>query len=381
MRRFLWIADRLGALLALPWRLLRRPRDLDPADIRNILLLRCDGIGDLVESTPAIRAVRRRFPDAKIELMVGPWAADVAAMIPDVDEVLPYAPWGYRRLRALRRQRSLLVDLRWSRRLRRRRYDLAIDLRGDLLSLLPMAFWKIPRRVGRGTRGGSFALTHQVPAVAPQRQHEVRRTLDVVAWVGGDTGDEALALTPNEAACQRARAAFAAAGLDPAKTILFAPGAQWKWKWWPGFGELAKSLIEAGRQVGVLGAPGEEHFHEEVRAVAPAAVSLIGRFDLTALTAAFSLARGFVAVDSGPAHLAAGMGTPGVMLFGSGRPEQFGPLAENVRIIHQPCPINPCYQRGDCANKDDWCMAKIAPQDVSAALAEVACDPVAPAKH
>ncbi|MDP8224452.1 MAG: glycosyltransferase family 9 protein [Candidatus Lernaella stagnicola] len=370
VRLFLWLIDRFGAVRSALWRWRWRRRVI-PRHPQRILVTRCDGIGDLVESTPALRSLRKRFPDARIELMVGPWAADVARMIEDVDEVLPYAPWGYRFLRTVRRELSLGVDWRWLWRLRRRRYDLAIDLRSDILTLLPMAWWAIPVRVGRATRGGGFTLTHEVPPVDPARSHEVRRTLDVVARLDAEAQDERLALSPGDEAVRKATQVLREAGLSRKRTVLLAPGAQWRWKWWPGFGDLAHRLHEAGWQTAVIGAPGDEHFHAAITERDPATISLIGRFNLRELTAAFALTRGFVAVDSGPAHLAAGVDAAGVMLFGSGQPEQFAPLSEKIRIIHRPCAMNPCYQRGECVNPDQWCMVKISASEVFAALTEV----------
>src|SRR5690349_13078459 len=86
VRVFLRIVDQLGSLATIPF---KSKSNLPISDsFKKILLLRCDGIGDVVFSTPAITALRLRYPNARIDLVVGPWCRDVAAMIPEVDNVL-----------------------------------------------------------------------------------------------------------------------------------------------------------------------------------------------------------------------------------------------------------------------------------------------------
>jgi len=345
-----------------------------PAGVRKILLARCDGIGDLVLSTPAIRALRARFPDAAIHLMVGPWAKDIAEMVPGVDKVIPHAPWGYRALRASRGNLSPMGDLRMAARIRRERYDLAVDLRGDLLTLLPMVFWKIPERVGRATRGGGFALTRVVPPARPGGEHEVDRTLAVVAALGAGTDDRAIELNVPGDALLGARAFLERQGLDPEKSFVFGPGAQWPWKLWPrrNFAELGRTLVADGYRVVVVGAGREAMMIEEiVRAGGPGMVGCAGALDLRELAGLFLLCRGYVAVDSGLGHIAAAAGAPGVMLFGPGPPAQFAPVSEKVRVLRKPCPLHPCHQRGPCRRPDHWCMRRIAPGEVYEALRSV----------
>jgi len=79
--------------------------------------MRCDGIGDLVNSIPAIRAIRTHFDKSVIDLVVGSWTKDIAEMIPFVDEVLIHAPWGYRKLRATSNGESILEDFSWARQM------------------------------------------------------------------------------------------------------------------------------------------------------------------------------------------------------------------------------------------------------------------------
>jgi ADP-heptose:LPS heptosyltransferase len=365
VRLFLWLVDRVGAVLLWPARVWPARRGAAARPIEKILLLRCDGIGDLVLTTPALRAVRRRFPAAQIDLVVGPWAASLAPLLGDVDRVLTYASWGYRRLRG--RRDGLGADWRFAREMRRERYDLAIDLRGDLLSLFPLLFWRVPRRCGRADRGGEFTLTDVAAPASPDRVSEIDRTLDVAAFLGADPADRRLALAIPAEATARAAHEFAARGIAPARLILFCPEVQWPWRRWPkgNFVALGRRLIAEGFLVGVDGSPANAAPGALAREIGEGAHDLTGAFDLAALAAAFTMVRGFVGVDSGPHHLAAAVGARGVVLFGPTDVARFGSDGRHVRTLAAPCPMRPCHQRGDCARPQDWCMAKIAPAQVA----------------
>ena len=374
VRRFLWLVDRIGAVLFWPTRLLRSLFPLKNVDLERIALVRCDGIGDLVNSIPAIHAVRKQFPDAQIDLVAAPWSRSVAEMIEGVDEVLIHAPWGYRVLRAVRVGGGLTEDLIFAAKMQRRQYDIAIDLRSDLFSLVPMAFWGIPRRIGRGTRGGGFAVTTEVAPVTPARQHEVDRTLAIVETVGAESTDRIPKLSVSDEDKERVSALFRQSGLEIDRCLLIAPGAQWNWRRWldDRFAALCKRVAATGLTPVLIGAEHEVEHLESIRAGADGeAVNFAGKTSLRDLAAMFSGAAGFVAVESGPAAIASAVDSRGVVLFGPGIPEHFGPLREEIAIVARSCSAHPCYQRGDCCHQRAWCMAQIEVDDVWQALQQV----------
>jgi heptosyltransferase-1/heptosyltransferase-2 len=282
-------------------------------------------------------------------------------MIPDIDKVLLHGPWGYRKLRAVRENTSLAEDFHFAHRTRRERYDIVIDLRGDLLSIVPMWLWNIPTRIARATRGGEFALTHVVPPVSADRKHEIERTLDVAAAVGAMFNHQTPQLHVPLSIQEAAKEIFGKRNIDLATSILLLPGAQWVWRQWPpkNFNELGRSLLARGYPVVVVGAKTDEAMLDTIVKDTPYIFKMAGDLNLQQLAGALSLCRGFVAAESGPAAIASGVGARGVVLFGPGVPEQFGPRAKDIRIIHEPCGDQPCYQRGDCQRKETWCMARI----------------------
>jgi len=251
---------------------------------------------------------------------------------------------------------------------------MAVDLRGDLLSLLPIAFWGIPHRIGRGTRGGGFATTLLVPPVSAGRDHEVDRTLDVAGIIGAKSEDRSITLKVPQEAIDKAENIFAEFKINADKTILLMPGAQWQWRGWPieSFASLGDMLVEDGFDVAITGTKSEKSLIKSIQSAAKSTlIDFSGVFDLKSLAATLTLCKGFVAVESGPASIAGAVGTKGIVLFGPGIPEHFGPVSDQNRVIHKPCSLHPCYQRGDCIKQEDWCMGKISPKEVHETLTEI----------
>jgi ADP-heptose:LPS heptosyltransferase len=374
VRLFLKVVDELGSLVTWPFKSMHARTLPTPDSVKKVLLLRCDGIGDVVFSTPAIAAVRKRYPNAQLDLVVGPWCRDVAAMVPGIDNLLLHAPWGYRKLRAVQENISLAEDFRFARRIRQERYDICVDLRGDLLSIVPMSLWKIPIRIARATRGGEFALTHVIPPVTASRKHEIERTLDVAAVLGSTPSNQQtpqlrVPLPMQEAA----KELFARRGIDLSTSILLLPGAQWVWRQWlpQNFHDLGRLLLARGYPVVVVGAKTDEAMLNAIVQDTPYMVKMAGDLNLQQLAGALAHCRAFIAAESGPAAIASGVGARGVVLFGPGIPEQFGPRAKNIRIIYEPCGDQPCYQRGDCQRKENWCMGRITVDRVLSTLEQV----------
>lgn len=372
-----WFLRSVDVLAYFPfglWKRLRKPQVDRNTRMDRILLVRCDGIGDLICSIPAIAALRCAYPKAVIDIVVSPWCADIAACIPYLDEVLVYDSWAYNALRQEGNKTFGLGDeISFARAIRMRSYDLKVDLRGDLLTILPMFFWGPGKLVARATRGGGPLLDRVIPPAAANRRHESEKTLDLIGSILGKTiagfpGD----LQIPETSLQSTREMFSNYNLNPEKTILFAPGAQWKWRQWPTehFQALAEKLIGRGMQVAISGSKAQR---ASLQAICPKpysadVVNLCGRLSLTEFAAACGLCKAIVAVDSGPAHIARAMNARGVVLFGPADVERFGPHNSRLQMIRKECPLNPCQQINDCQRQEDWCMKRISVDEVFAAL-------------
>jgi ADP-heptose:LPS heptosyltransferase len=169
---------------------------------RNVLCVRLDGLGDLLMTSPAIRALKHAHANRKITLLTSPAGAEAAALMPEVDDVLIYdAPW----MKATHPRHHSRPDIALIDRLRQR-HDAAAIFTVFSQSALPAALLcflaDIPLRLAHCRENPYQLLTHWAPDQEPEQgiRHEVRRQLDLVAGVGCTVRDERIRIhVPKEA--------------------------------------------------------------------------------------------------------------------------------------------------------------------------------------
>ena len=172
---------------------LHRAKSCKFGSLTKFLVIRLDHLGDLLCSFPAIRALRNSYPNAYISLLVGPWCIELAQLNPHVDEIVVFrAPWFDR---AMDRAKGIAVVaqlIAGAHALRKRHFDCALDMRGDLRNIMLMWLAHIPFRIGYDDVGGKFLLTH--PIKRNRWQHETHRSMDVVRAIGCRASDDKLTL-------------------------------------------------------------------------------------------------------------------------------------------------------------------------------------------
>ncbi|MGE0040123.1 MAG: glycosyltransferase family 9 protein [Vicinamibacterales bacterium] len=349
----------------------------------KILLVRLRLIGDVVFTTPAIRGVRRAFPDADITYLVEPAAAPVVRHNPHLDRVVvAERPRGVRRL---------AYDIGLARRLRRERFDLVIDFHGGPRSAWLTAATGAPRRLGYAIPGRRWPYTARAPwtpALLPPR-HSVENQWDLLALLGvapPDRETDPVEMPEAPGAAARVAARLAAAGVPPeARLAVLHVSAGNPFRRWPAaaFAEVAAALAgeDTAARIIITSGPSEaaaaEGVAEAARGLAGAAAGRIvrcGEFDLEELRALVGRAALYVGGDSGPLHIAATTGTPVVGLFGPTLPERSLPwraaAAAAVAVDAGPLPCRPCHQR-HCVPGDFRCLTRITPAQVVAAARSV----------
>ena len=337
----------------------------------KILLIRPDHAGDLLMATPAIRALRRAHPRARIEVLVSPWGAPALAGNPDVDAVRAIeATWfepGRREGPEPRLLIAALVSLRLAR------YAAAADLRGDFRSILIARASGAPRRAGFSRLGLEALLTDWVP-FDPSLDH-VSRNHAVVSLLGAGRIERRrpIFVIPEEA---RAAARGLLALLPPDRPVLAVfpgtnrPSATWGARRF----EEACRLLWLRRPVSIV-IGGREADRPAAAAVAEAARSygkgvldLTGRTGFAEAAAVIERASALLANDSGAAHLGVAVGTPVAAIFGPTDPSTLWTWDPPDRYVAlagpSSCP-RPCFD-GACGG--DHGYSAIQPQDVAALL-------------
>jgi len=335
----------------------------------SILAIRLDHIGDVLLSTPALSAVRECLRPRRLDVLVGPWSREVLAADPDIDDLLVYpAPWHARR----RPRRALSDFFRVARMLRRRRYDVAVDFRGDIRNIALMALSGIPCRIGYGITGGGFMLSHEMPYSMESRYnvHEIDRNLQLVERLGGTRGSRRWPCAPTTAAAQAEAESLAREhGLDDAERVLVVHvGAGYPSKCWPieRFAELGRRVVRRHTDTALVltGGPDERALGAYCEAALPGCRNMVGATTLGGLSALLSRLAPravFVGADSGPMHLAWCAGMPVVGLFsGTDSAERWRPLGPSVVIQHDV----PCKRCEKLSCDDHRCMQAITVDEV-----------------
>jgi predicted lipopolysaccharide heptosyltransferase III len=347
----------------------------------NILLVRLRLIGDVVFTTPAIRALRRRYPDARISYIVEEEAADVVRGNPHLDEVIVavgrHAP---------RRWRS---DLALIRRLRRDRYDLAIDFHGGPRSSLLVWASRAPARIGFNVAGRSWMYTTVVDRPRALRpRHSVESQWDLLRPLGIPPPDPDT--DPTEMPVDRAAAAsvdrrLRDCGVQAASPVVVVHvSAGNPFRRWPidSFVDLICRLAAAdpSRRIVLTSGPSDAAAAASVADRARAqlgpehrdVISQTGEFNLAELRALIARAALYIGGDSGPLHIAGTTAVPVVGVYGPTLPVRSQPwrspsfVSEAAQVDGLPC--RPCDQRR-CAPGDFRCLTGISAEQV-ATLAE-----------
>lgn len=345
----------------------------------NILLVRLRLIGDVVFTTPIIRALRRQYPDARLAYVVEPHAAAVVAGNPHLDEVVVASrPDADGRLAS---------DLRLARQLRASRYDVVLDLHGGPRSALLTWATGAARRIGYRVAGRSWMYTERVARDRRLRpRHSVVNQWDLLLPLGFGPPDPERDGTEMPVAREAAAAVaekLAAAGVDAGRggLIVLHVSAGNPFRRWPAasFVTLIAALVRAdpSRQVVVVSGPSEHEAARRIGALARAELGPAGRsvidevdFDLAGLRALMERAALFIGGDSGPLHVAGTSGVPIVGLYGPTLAARSAPwrsarfVTESLEVADLAC--RPCDQRR-CEPGDFRCLGSIAPSRVSEA--------------
>lgn len=344
--------------------------------ISRILLVRLRQIGDVVFTTPAVRAIRQRFPDAHISYLVEPAAAPVVADNPNIDEVI-VAP----RPRGLH---GLGAEAALVRRLRAGSYDIAIDFHGGPRASLLTWLSGARVRVGYDVVGRSWMYTRRVDRPRELRaRHSVENQWDLLAPF--DIAPREAAAFPVEMPADRDDATrvderLARAGvLRDARLIVVHVSAGNPFRRWPiaSFAAVAAGLAASDSRHRVVITSGPSDRDAADRVITEAQAQLLvdhrdhvlacGDFSLAELRALVDRAALYIGGDSGPLHVAATSHVPIVGLYGPTLPARSAPWratvwpAESVEIHGLPC--RPCDQRS-CEPGDFRCLIWIQPQQV-----------------
>jgi lipopolysaccharide heptosyltransferase II len=334
----------------------------------RILAIRLDSLGDVLMTSPAFRAIKQ-LGLRHITLLTSPSGAEVARLIPEVDEVVEYAaPW----VKGTEPRTSSSADIELINRLGRLRFDAAIIFTVYSQNPLPAALMSflagIPMRLAHCRENPYDLLTHWLPEIEPEHgvRHEVRRQLDLVESVGYRTDDRRLSLKIPGSAAEAAKRILTQRGLDLDRAwIVVHPGATAASRRYPPelFAKALRALSEVdGLQIVFTGGTAEAGLVQTVREMAGCGFSLAGELRLEELAAVLSMAPLLLSNNTGPVHIAAATGTPVVDLYALTNP-QHTPWKVPARVLSHDVPCRFCY-KSVCPEGHQNCLRLVSPEAV-----------------
>lgn len=366
------IVDFLGSLVFKIWRFFKPPAK--NIEIKRIVVLELAHIGDVVAIIPALRMLRKKFPESFISVVVGPWARGVLSGNPDISEIVTHRAWGFDRASKSPLFAEAISLIKF---LRAGSFDLGIDTRGDFRAILLMWLGKVKKIIGYGFSGGAFLLSEVVPFDVSRRQdkHQAEHNLDLIASIKEgkrcEERDLSLKIFFSEEDSLYINKFLQDKGVS-SKDFLIAThlGAGLPTKRWPveRFSQLIEKILERyDVKIILVGAKQEADLAKEIKLEEPLRlINFIGKTTIKQLAALLKRCNLFVGADSGVMHIAASQNTPIVAIWGGqNKPEHWRPLADEVTIIRKAVSCGPCGLK-QC--RDLKCLKAITVQEVLEAI-------------
>ena len=339
-------------------------KEIPPLNPQRILVVRIDSLGDAVLTLPALQSLERRFPKARIDFLAGPAVRELYALLFPRSQIILFEKNWFNRGGTLGGTLSEFFSI--AKRLRTLRYDLAIDFRGDLRTLVLLSLAKIPHRWGRDGAGGRFLLTHRLEN--PYRRHEIFENLELIE--GNNK--------PSQVEFPSLDFPSSQEGSGVSRKIIIHVGAGYPSKRWAtsNFIEIAKRIHK--KQLGTpvfIGRSEEKQLLDPYRKELGADfLDLTGKTSLSELLTLLSRADLYLGNDSGPAHLAALLHRKIILIFsGTNDFKRWAPWSPQLRLIHHPVPCSPCEER-ICPLSRQICLEDISVEEVFDAVEKALSD-------
>ncbi|MBU2540553.1 MAG: glycosyltransferase family 9 protein [Candidatus Omnitrophica bacterium] len=348
-------------------RIISKPKPFLSENIKRILVIRLDRIGDVALTTPALRALRESFTHAKIYLLTRSYAKDLVVGNTDIDELLIFDD-----------KTSFFIEImKKAKVLKGKKFDLAIVLNPNFWSnFLSFAGGAI-HRVGYDVAGSGFFLTKKIQDRRAQYpRHEVEVNLEVVGSIGAHTNDKSLVISISKEGESFAQDFLKNNNISYGDALVaIHAGGFYHYTRWPAenFAKVCDYLIERYNAKPILVGSASERFLSEkiVSLMKNPPIVAVGNTNLTGLISLTKRCKLFIGNSSGPMHIAAALRIPVVGIFGNISPvdsfKNWGPWGEGHVIVSKNLDCTNC-QPADCLSLD--CMQLITVEDVLKAVEE-----------
>jgi lipopolysaccharide heptosyltransferase II len=354
------IFDLIGSTIFFPFGLKRLKL---PEKVKNILVIRLDGIGDVMLSTPVYESLKKKYPSAKLTILVSSDAKGVVEMNPYVNNVLVLRNTWF----AIDNRIKFSEILSILRKIRKENFDIGIDLRGDIRSILLMFFGKIGFRISYGITGGGFLLN--MMSGYEKEMHEVDKNLKLIEEFDCKATNKRLLINYSQADEESILTLLEREHVCKDEILLAVhtetgyPSKSWKKE---RFVQLLQEMNKRnyGRIVLIGNGSDDIEFRYIYERLNFNYINTVGKLSIRKLAVLLERCAVLISCDSGPVHVATAVGTPCIVLFsGANDLKQWGSSNNANRVIRKNVECSPCEKR-ICSSDTHLCMDKIQVEDV-----------------
>jgi len=329
---------------------------------KRILIVRTDRLGDVILSTPVIKALRDAYPQAFLAMVVNPYTKAIVEGNPNLDEVILYDK--------NHKEKNLIAAFGFSRALAKNKFDLAIVLNPSNRSNLIPFLAGIPKRIGYDRKLG-FLLTGRVKDFKHQgKKHEIEYNLDLVRELGIEPQDKNTFMPISPESEIWVEAVFKKENISSSdKLAVINPVASDNSKMWPQdrYAQVADKLADKGLKIIILGGPKDQEIAGGViKKLHCQYINMVGNNNISQAASLLRRSSLFVSSDTGPMHLASSLGIPVIAILGRSQPGlsplRWGPHNKNSAVIHKDVGCTECLAHN--CQKGFLCLQAITADDV-----------------
>ena len=348
-----------------------------PARVRKILLIQLGDIGDVVWTTPTIRAAKSAIPDGKLSILVRGGFGSLLEADPSVDRVFETKHYSGNLFRQAAGHFAFL------RKIRAQHFDLAVDLRlgdrGAFMSLMTGAPIRVTMHHPEGLPiWRTFCFTHGVVPVGDgviKHRGATEQSLRILRPLGMDTEDISPRLWVSDAVKKSVREILSREKADGQKDwITINPFSRWSYKEW-GESKWAEVINWLWKDRGIpsviIGSAEERQRAEAIIGLCEdRVINLAGQTTLAELAGVLSLSRLHIGVDSAAPHIAAATGVPTITIYGPSSWFDWAPVGKDHRVILPEMDCVPCHQKGCDGSGHSRCLDELKPEQVIPVIRE-----------
>ncbi len=327
-------------------------------ELKSILILKLSSLGDVVHTLPLVNVLRREYPDTHIGWAIEKRFSALIENHPSLDEVIVFE-----RERSL--FKSFLSLIRLIRKIRGKKYEIIIDLQGNLKGGIITLLSNCHKRMGfekGSSRVETISTFFTNCKVREEGSHIIERNLGFARELEAEVADISFKVPVDESADRYVDEFLKSRNVCDKTIVIMHPGVTWETKKWPveNYAQLSEKIVKnfPGTAVVITAGEGEEKL---VGKYCMGDIVIADGMDLSQLVGLLDRCELFIGSDTGPLHLAVALGKRVIGLYGPTDPVRNGPYGERNLVIWKKMPCSGCWRR-KC--KTIRCMKEIEVSEV-----------------